>query len=181
MGPFKLNLDSVPDRLIEASAIQKTGHLTPGAGELLQPQAAKASLRRTRKTGYLYAADQKVSFRRFFSPSWSHSGERQLVAWCATRYSTSVIKSFKHKGLHRYYETGSKAGIQAKHAGRLRLQLAALDTARVVEDMDVPGYRLHSLKGRAKNRWSICVSGNWRLTFEFKDGNAYVLDYEDYH
>jgi proteic killer suppression protein len=92
-----------------------------------------------------------------------------------------VIKSFKHKGLKRYYETGSKSGIQAKHAARLRLQLAALDTARGIDDMDVPGYRLHPLKGRAKNRWSIWVSGNWRLTFEFRDGNAYVLDYEDYH
>jgi proteic killer suppression protein len=92
-----------------------------------------------------------------------------------------VIKSFKHKGLRRYYETGSKSGIQAKHAARLRLQLAALDTSRVIDDMDVPGYRLHPLKGRAKSRWSIWVSGNWRLTFEFRDGNAYVLDYEDYH
>jgi len=62
-----------------------------------------------------------------------------------------------------------------------RLQFVALDTARVVADMDVPGYRLHPLKGRAKNRWSIWVSGNWRLTFEFKDGNAYVLNYEDYY
>ena len=73
------------------------------------------------------------------------------------------------------------SGIQAKHAIRLRLQLAALDTSRVIDDMDVPGYRLHPLKGRAKNRWAISVSGNWRLTFEFRDGNAYVLDYEDYH
>ena len=104
-----------------------------------------------------------------------------LVACCATHYNVVVIKSFKHKGLRKYYETGIKAGIQAKHAGRLRMQLVALDTARVVEDMDVPGYRLHRLKGRAKNRWSIEVSGNWRLTFEFKDGNACVLDYEDYH
>ena len=69
---------------------------------------------------------------------WSHSAERYIVAWCATRYTVSVIKSFKHKGLRGYYETGSKSGIQAKHAGRLRLQLAALDTARVVADMDVP-------------------------------------------
>ncbi len=92
-----------------------------------------------------------------------------------------MIKSFKHKGLRRYYETGGKSGIQARHARRLRLQLAALDTARVVGDMDVPGYRLHPLKGRAGNRWSIWVSSNWRLTFEFRDGNAYVLDYEDYH
>ncbi len=104
-----------------------------------------------------------------------------LVACCATHYNAVVIKSFKHKGLRKYYETGIKAGIQTKHAGRLRLQLAALDTARELEDMDVPGYRLHPLKGRAKNRWSIWVSGNWRLTFEFKDGNAYILDYEDYH
>ena len=92
----------------------------------------------------------------------------------------SVIKSFKHKGLRRYYESGSKAGILARHAGRLRLQLAALDTARVVDDMDVPGYRLHPLKGRAKNRWSIWVSDNRRLTFEFTDVNAYVLQGEDY-
>jgi len=104
-----------------------------------------------------------------------------IVAWCATRYTLAVIKSFKHKGLKRYYETGSKSGIQANHATRLRLQLAVLDTSRVIDDIDVPGYRLHPLKGRARNRWSIWVSGNWRLTFEFRDGNAYVLDYEDFH
>jgi len=92
-----------------------------------------------------------------------------------------VNKSFEHKGLQKYFESGSKARIQAKHSARLRLQLAALDTARGVEDMEVPGYRLPPLKGPAKNRWSIWVSGNWRLTFEFKDGNIYVLDYEDYH
>ena len=83
--------------------------------------------------------------------------------------------------MRRYFETGNKSGIQAKHAGRLRLQLAALDTAQNIEDMEIPGYRLHPLKGRAKERWSISVSGNWRLTFEFKDGNAYILDYEDNH
>jgi len=67
------------------------------------------------------------------------------------------------------------------HAQRLRMQLAALDTAQFIGDMDVPGFRLHSLKGRKKGRWSIWVNGNWRVTFEFRDGNAYVLDYEDYH
>ena len=92
-----------------------------------------------------------------------------------------MVKLFKHKGLRRYFVTGSKSGIQAKHAARLRLQLAALDTAQVIGDMDIPGYRLHPLKGRAQDRWSIWVSGNWRLTFEFRDGNAYILDYEDYH
>lgn len=91
------------------------------------------------------------------------------------------IKSFRHKGLRRFYETESAAGIQASHAKRLRLQLGALDSAQSIEDMDVPGYALHSLKGELRARWAVSVSGNWRLTFEFKDGNAYVLDYEDYH
>ncbi len=67
------------------------------------------------------------------------------------------------------------------HAKRLRMQLAALDTAHIIDDMNIPGFRLHSLKGVLRGRWSITVNGNWRLTFEFKDGNAYVLDYEDYH
>ena len=92
-----------------------------------------------------------------------------------------MIKSFRHKGLRRFYETGSSAGIQAHHAERLRMQLAALDTAQTIEDMDIPGFRLHRLKGKSRRRWSIWVNGNWRVTFEFHEGNAYVLDYEDYH
>ena len=92
-----------------------------------------------------------------------------------------MIKSFRHKGLRRLFEAGNASGVQASHAKRLRLQLSALDTAHVVEDLDIPGFRLHPLKGAMKGRWSITVNGNWRVTFEFKDGNAYVLDYEDYH
>lgn len=92
-----------------------------------------------------------------------------------------MIKSFRHKGLKRLYETGSTSGVRAAHAGRLRMQLAALDTARVIEDMDIPGFRLHPLKGKLAGRWAISVSGNWRVTFEFRDGNAFVLNYEDYH
>jgi proteic killer suppression protein len=92
-----------------------------------------------------------------------------------------VIQTFRHKGLRRFYETGSLGGIQPKHAKRLRMLLAALDTAQSLRDMDVPGFRLHSLKGEARGRWSIWVNGNWRLTFEFGDGQAFVLDYEDYH
>ena len=92
-----------------------------------------------------------------------------------------MIKSFKHKGLRIYFETGSTKGIQAAHSKKLRMQLAALDTAQSIDDMDIPGYRLHPLKGERKGLWSISVSGNWRLTFEFADGNVYVLDYEDYH
>ncbi len=92
-----------------------------------------------------------------------------------------MIKSFRHKGLRRPYETGSTSGVQASHAKRLRMQLAALDTAKAVDDMDIPGFRLHPLKGAMRGRWSISVNGNWRMMFEFQDGNAYVLDYEDYH
>jgi len=92
-----------------------------------------------------------------------------------------MIKSFKHKGLRFFYETGSAAGIQPAHKKRLRLQIAALETAAKIEDMDIPGFRLHPLKGERKGLWSISVSANWRITFEFQDGNAYVVNYEDYH
>jgi proteic killer suppression protein len=92
-----------------------------------------------------------------------------------------MIQSFRHKGLKRFYETGSLSGIQPKHAKRLRLLLAALDTATAVGDMDIQGFNLHSLKGRENDRWSLWVNGNWRLTFEFRDRQAYLLDYEDYH
>lgn len=92
-----------------------------------------------------------------------------------------MIKTFRHKGLRRLFETGATSGIQASHAKRLRMQLAALDTALTIDDMDIAGFRLHPLKGAMRGRWSISVNGNWRVTFEFRDGNAYVLDYEDYH
>ncbi|MCS2611169.1 type II toxin-antitoxin system RelE/ParE family toxin [Halomonas dongshanensis] len=80
-----------------------------------------------------------------------------------------------------FYKTGQTSGIQPDHAKKLRMQLAALETAVTVDDMDIPGFRLHPLKGKEKGRWSIRVNGNWRMTFEFKDGNAHILDYEDYH
>ena len=92
-----------------------------------------------------------------------------------------MIISFRHKGLRRLFETGSTSGVQVSHAKRLRMQLAALDTAQAIDDMNISGFRLHPLKGELQGRWSISVNGNWRVTFEFKDGNAYVLDYEDYH
>jgi proteic killer suppression protein len=92
-----------------------------------------------------------------------------------------VIKSFRHKGLRKLFETGSAAGVQPNHAKRLRLQLSALDSAQTIDDMEIPGFRLHPLKGELAGRWSITVNGNWRVTFEFREGNAYVLDYEDYH
>ena len=92
-----------------------------------------------------------------------------------------MIQSFRHKGLKRFFESGSAAGIQPHHAKRIRMLLVALDTAHAIEDMNVPGFRLHSLKGAERGRWSVWVNGNWRLTFAFRDGHAHVLDYEDYH
>lgn len=92
-----------------------------------------------------------------------------------------MIKTIRHKGLQKFFEAGNTSGIQAKHSELLEDRLAALDTAQSIDDMNIPGYRLHPLKGKLKGRWSIKVSGNWRLTFEFKDGDVYVLDYEDYH
>jgi proteic killer suppression protein len=92
-----------------------------------------------------------------------------------------MIQSFRHKGLRRYFETGSNVGIQPAHAVRLRMILTALDTAVTIKDMDISGLRLHPLKGGERGRWSVGINGNWRVTFEFRGGHAYVLDYEDYH
>ena len=92
-----------------------------------------------------------------------------------------MIKSFKHKGLRQFFETGSKRGIQDSHATKLTMQLAALNSAQTIEDMNIPGYRLHELKGNRKNTWSITVSGNWRITFEFEGSDVYIVNYEDYH
>ncbi len=92
-----------------------------------------------------------------------------------------MIKSFRHKGLRKYFESGNVAGIQPHHARRLRMLLTALDTAQSIKDMNIAGFRLHALKGSGQGRWAIWVNGNWRLTFEFRDGEVHVLDYEDYY
>ena len=93
----------------------------------------------------------------------------------------SMITSFIHKGLEPFYKTGKSSGIQAKHAKRLRLILTNLDQADSPQDMDLPGLRLHELKGNRKNIWSVSVSGNWRVTFRFIGRDAEILNYEDYH
>jgi len=92
-----------------------------------------------------------------------------------------MIQSFRHKGLRRFFETGSTAGIQPAHAKRVQMILAALDTASVIDDLQPQRFRLHPLKGSAQGRWSVWVNGNWRITFAFHESHAYVLDYEDYH
>jgi proteic killer suppression protein len=83
--------------------------------------------------------------------------------------------------VEKFFRTGSKAGIQPKHANKLRLQLFALDNARQAGDMNAPGWKLHSLAGEFKGHWSISVSGNWRLTFMFEGKDAVLVDYQDYH
>jgi len=92
-----------------------------------------------------------------------------------------MIKNFKHKGLNVFFTTGSTAGINPNHAMRLEERLQALHTAISIEDMDIPGWRLHPLKGDHIGLWAVNISGNWRMVFEFKDGHAYVINYEDYH
>ncbi|TAL43740.1 MAG: hypothetical protein EPN91_05910, partial [Salinibacterium sp.] len=113
------------------------------------------------------------------SPKPGSLGLTRCVAGCAPCYTLKVIKSFRHKGLRLLFETGSAAGVQPNHAKRLRIQFAVLDSARTIDDIKIPVFRLHPLKGGMDGRWSITVDGNWRVTFEFRDGNAYVLDYED--
>ena len=92
-----------------------------------------------------------------------------------------MILSFHHKGLAKFFATGSRAGIQATHAERLRLILAALNAAVVPKDLGLPGLRLHPLKGGRSGTWSVSVSGNWRITFRFSGKDAVDVDYEDYH
>jgi len=92
-----------------------------------------------------------------------------------------MIKSFRNRGIERFFKTGSRAGIQPKHASKLKIQLFALDNSRSPTDMNAPGWRLHPLKGDLGGHWSIDVSGNWRLTFTFEGEDAILVDYQDYH
>jgi proteic killer suppression protein len=92
-----------------------------------------------------------------------------------------VIKSFKHKGLEKFFRTGTTKGIQAKHADKLERILDFLHAADEAQEMNLPGFNLHPLIGTLKDHWSVKVSGNWRVTFYFEDGHAYVVNYLDYH
>ena len=92
-----------------------------------------------------------------------------------------MIKDFKHKGLGKFFVTNSTRGIQSKHSSKLRMRLAMLNAAIEVDDMNKPGWNLHQLKVKKAGIWSIKVSGNWRVTFRFKEGDAFIVNYEDYH
>jgi proteic killer suppression protein len=92
-----------------------------------------------------------------------------------------VIRGFKHKGLKRLFEKGEAKGVRADHVDKVENILAVLNRARKPEDMNLPGFRLHRLKGDLKDFWSVTVRANWRVIFRFEQGDAYDIDYIDYH
>jgi len=98
------------------------------------------------------------------------------------RYTSGLaIKGFRHKGLERFFATGSRSGIQAKHGDRLRLILGRLNISTSARDMNLPGLYLHELSGNRKGTWAVRVSGNWRVTFTWTGNDVERVDYEDYH
>jgi proteic killer suppression protein len=92
-----------------------------------------------------------------------------------------MIQKFIHKGLKKLFESGNSAGINPQHVTRSRQILALLETAETLDDMDLPGLNLHELKGKRKGTWAVKVSGNWRVTFQLQKGDAFDVNYEDYH
>jgi proteic killer suppression protein len=92
-----------------------------------------------------------------------------------------VIRSFKHKGIERFFRDGEMSGIDLNHAARLARILDRLDASLSSHDMNLPGFKLHELKGREKGAWSVSVSGNWRVVFKFEGNDAVQVDYLDYH
>ncbi len=92
-----------------------------------------------------------------------------------------MIQSIRHKGLNRLYQDDDPRGVIQEHLEKLRDILARLDAASTVEDMDIPGFRLHPLRGKFRGLWAVTVRANWRVTFRFVNGNAMDVDYVDYH
>ena len=92
-----------------------------------------------------------------------------------------MIQKFKHKGLKRLFESSHTLGVKPQHVERLRRILALLETAKTIDDMDLSGLNLHKLKGKRKETWAVKVSGNWRVTFNLKNGDVFNVNYEDYH
>ena len=92
-----------------------------------------------------------------------------------------MIRSFRHKGLREFFETGSRRGITPDLAARIGRRLDALHAAQELTDIDAHGFNLHRLKGDRAGQWAIWVSGNWRITFKFAKGEVYDINLEDYH
>lgn len=105
----------------------------------------------------------------------------ELDNCCATRYNYSMIKSWRHKGLKAFYETGQISGIKADHVRRLKIILQRLNAALSPKDMNTPGMRFHGLKGEQKGFYSVVVNKNWRVIFKFEGQDAILVDYLDYH
>jgi proteic killer suppression protein len=92
-----------------------------------------------------------------------------------------AIRTFRHKGLAKLWDSDSAAGVNPQHAAKLKRQLVALDAAASLQDMNRPGWFLHDLRGDRAGEWAVSVSGNWRLTFRFEGTDAVGVNYEDYH
>ena len=92
-----------------------------------------------------------------------------------------MIQKFKHKGLKRLFESGITSGVAPQHVARIRKILALLETSEILEDMDLPGLDLHPLKGNRRGIWAVKISGSWRITFNIQSGDAFEVNYEDYH
>lgn len=92
-----------------------------------------------------------------------------------------MIKTFRHKGLESFFRTGSKAGIQPQHAGKLRVLLTTLDNAKYPSDMNAPNWKLHPLTANLTGHYAVTVNGNWRITFSFDGDDVELVDYLDYH
>ena len=92
-----------------------------------------------------------------------------------------MIKSFRHKGLEKFFRNDDRSGINTNHAPKLARILDRLDASVKPQDMNLPGYKLHELRGKEKGMWSVWVNGNWRVTFRFDGADAIIVDYLDYH
>ena len=109
------------------------------------------------------------------------NGSEAIDRCTGTRYNPSMIRSFRHRGLRRLYERDDPSRMGADQLDRITLALADLDVASKPNDLDLPGYRLHPLRGDQKGLWSISISSNWRITFRFEDGDVYDANLVDYH
>jgi len=115
------------------------------------------------------------------APRFTNPGTKNLERCNVRHYTQAMIKTFAHKGLERFFLTGSKRGIITQHAARIERLLDRLEASVEAADMNLPGYRFHELTGKRKGTYSVTVSGNWRITFAFRQGNAYDVNLEDYH
>ena len=110
-----------------------------------------------------------------------HGSIRTIDVRYVTGYNTGVVRSIRHKGLKRLYQEDDPRGVMREHAEKLRDILVRMDATRSIVDMDVPGFRIHPLKGEYKGCWAVTVRANWRVIFRFSGPNVEDVDYVDYH